>query len=295
MSRIAIITDTDSSLPADIAARHEIWQVPITIHFGEEMFRTGVDMNDAQLFARVNREGRLPTTSAPSPGDFAQAYQAAFDGGADEVICFCVSGEVSATYQAAVTARELVAREPVAPDSITVVDSRSLSVGQGFMVLAAAEAARAGAARDEIVARAEEVRDRTHLYAALATLKYLAMSGRVGHLAAGMANLLNVKPILTIRDGKLDLLERVRTQRKAWARVIELAEQAVGGRDAERMAIIHVDAPDDARRFQEQLCEHVTCSGDVFTAELTPGLSVHAGAGLVGVVIVTASQAGAAG
>jgi DegV family protein with EDD domain len=293
MSRIAIITDTDSSLPADIAARHEIWQVPITIHFGEEMFRTGVDMNDAQLFARVNREGRLPTTSAPSPGDFAQAYQAAFDGGADEVICFCVSGEVSATYQAAVTARELVAREPVAPDSITVVDSRSLSVGQGFMVLAAAEAARAGAARDEIVARAEEVRDRTHLYAALATLKYLAMSGRVGHLAAGMANLLNVKPILTIRDGKLDLLERVRTQRKAWARVIELAEQAVGGRDAERMAIIHVDAPDDARRFQEQLCERVTFSGDVFTAELTPGLSVHAGAGLVGVVIVTASQAGA--
>ena len=114
------------------------------------------------------------------------------------------------------------------------------------------------------------------------------MSGRVGHLAAGMASLLNVRPILTIRDGKLDMLERVRTQRKAWARVIELAELAVAGRDAQRMAIIHVDALEEARRFQEQLSEHVTCSGEVFTAELGAGLSVHAGAGLVGVVIVTA-------
>jgi DegV family protein with EDD domain len=301
MSSIAIITDTDSSLPADIAARHEIWQVPITIHFGEEMFRTGEDIDDAQLFARVNREGRLPTTSAPSPGDFAQTYQAAFESGADEVICFCVSSEVSATYQAALAARDLVTRERMARDltepgaapgrqvtrdALTVIDSRSLSVGQGFMVLAAAEAAQAGASRDEILARAEDVRDRTHLYAALSTLKYLAMSGRVGHLAAGMANLLNVKPILTIRDGKLDLLERVRTQRKAWGRVIELAEGALGGRDAERMAILHVDAAEAARRFQEQLCARLTCSGETFVAELTPGLSVHAGAGLVGVVVV---------
>lgn len=288
MPNIAIVTDTDSSLPAEVAARHEIWQVPITIHFGEEMFRTGIDIDDARLFERVNREGRLPTTSAPSPGDFSQAYQAAFDGGADEVICFCVSSEVSATYQAAVNARDLVTRGATAEHEITVIDSRSLSIGQGFMVLAAAEAAKAGASRDEIVAYAEAVRDRTYLYAALSTLKYLAMSGRVGHMAAGMANLLNVKPILTIRDGKLDMLERVRTQRKAWARVIELAEQALAGRDAERMVILHVDAPDDARRFQEQLCDHVTCSGQVFTAELGAGLSVHAGAGLVGVAVVTA-------
>jgi DegV family protein with EDD domain len=217
-----------------------------------------------------------------------------------------VSSEVSATYQSAVAARDLVmhdaivrdaiapggmardsiARHPIAHHHITVVDSRSLSIGQGFMVLAAAEAARAGALRDEIVARAEAVRDHTHLYAALSTLKYLAMSGRVGHLAAGMANLLNVKPILTIREGKLDLLERVRTQRKAWARTIELTERALGGQAAERMAIIHVDAAEQARRFQKQLCERVGCSGETFTAELTPGLSVHAGAGLVGVVVV---------
>jgi len=283
MSSIAIITDTDASLPADVAARHGIRQVPITVHFGEETLRSEVDIDDVELFARVDREGKLPTTSAPAPGAFAEAYRAAFADGADALICLCVSAEVSATYTAAVAARDMLPER-----DITVVDSQSISMGQGFMALAAAEAARAGASREEILSRAVAVRERTCLYAALSTLKYLAMSGRVGHLTAGMAGLLNIKPILTLRDGKLDLLERVRTRRKAWSRAIDLTAQALDGRQVERMAVLHVAAPERAEQFEQQLCARLACPEDILIANITAGLSVHTGAGLVGVAAVAA-------
>lgn len=285
---IAIVTDTDCSLPESLSQPQRIYQVPISVHFGDETLFTGRDIDDTRLFDRVDRDGQLPTTSAPSPGAFAQAYQQAFVDGADAVVCITVSSEVSATYAAAVSGVELAraALPGVSPECFTVFDSRSLSLGQGFMVLAAAEAAAQGASAAEIVARAQDVGARTHLFAALSTLKYLAMSGRVGHLAAGMANLLNVKPILTIRDGKLDMLERVRTQKKAWTRLVGLAQAVTDGRPVERMGFVHVRAQEDVRRFQAQLCADFPCQPDSLFADLTPGLSVHAGAGLIGVALV---------
>ena len=281
MSSIAIITDTDSDLPNEIAAKYNIRQVPITVHFGDEVLETGVDINNTQLFERIDREGELPTTAAPSPGKFAAAYKSAFEDDADSVICFCVSGEVSATYGAAVAACDEFPNR-----DISVIDTRSLSMAQGFMALAAAEAIEKGASKEQAIQIAKDMGSRTHLYASLSTLKYLAMSGRVGHLVAGMANVLNVKPILTIQEGKLELLERVRTKRKASARVIELAVQAAGDKPIERMAIIHITALDEAREFEAQLHTRMASCEDILYTELSAGLSVHAGAGLVGVVFV---------
>ncbi len=283
MGNVAVITDTDSSLPADVAAQTGIYQVPITVQFGQETFESNYQIDDARLFVRIDREGKLPTTAAPSPGAFIKAYQAAFEAGADGIVCVCVSSQISATYAAALTACDEFPGRP-----IKVIDSRLLSMSQGFMALAAADAARSGVSADEVVAHASDVGGRSYLYVALATLKYLAMSGRVGHLAAGLGNLLNIKPILTVREGKLDLLEKVRTRSKAWARLLELIQTELKGRSMEQLALLHVCAQDQAREFEQILRSHIPCPEKVYYAELTPGLSVHSGSGVVGVAFVAA-------
>ncbi len=280
--KIALVTDTDASLPREVAARYRIWQVPIMVHFGDESLRAVYDLDDAATFARIRQEGRLPTTAAPAPGQFVDAFLEAFEQGAEQVLCFTVSSKVSATWKAAQAARAMLPQR-----DITVVDTRSLSIGEGFMVLAAAEAVAAGASVAEAIAAAEWTREHTHLYAALATLKYLAMSGRVSHMVAKMAGALNIRPILTIKDGELALLEKARTRRKAWQRVLALARQHVGERPPQRLSILHINAPEEARAFEKILCEAIPCPEERLYAELTPGLSVHAGEGLVGVAFVT--------
>jgi DegV family protein with EDD domain len=282
--KIAIISDTDTSLPVRSLEEFDIRQVSITIHFGEEILKACSDITDEQLVERVKRDGILPTTAAPSPGDFSVVYQEAFDSGADEIICLTVSGDVSATYQAAVSAKDLLPGK-----EITVFDTKSISMGQGFMVLKAAELARAGKSKDEILAAVEDVRNRSHLYAALDTLKFMAMSGRVGHLTAEMASLLSIKPILTIKDGKLDLLEKVRTRKKAWSRVLELTAESLGDGEIDSIFVLHVAAKEEADQFEKLLRERVICPDDIPLTELTPGLSVHTGAGLVGVAFTTKS------
>ncbi|HEY9078204.1 MAG TPA: DegV family protein [Anaerolineaceae bacterium] len=285
MPKIAIITDTDSSLPGDLAARYAMRQVPIGIHFGDESYETNETIDDAGLFKRINALNRLPTTSAPSPQRFAEEYQRAFERDqVDAVVCLTVSQNISATYNNAVMARETL------PElDITVINTNTVSMAQGFIVLAAARAAQAGLPKAEVIAAANDLASRVNLYGALSTLKYLAMSGRVGKLAAGMAGMLDIKPVLTSRDGKLEMLDKVRTRQKSWNRVIELSAALLeGGKRATEMAVIHANCPEDAALFCEQVRKSLPCPQEILIAEFTPGLSVHAGAGLVGLVTVTA-------
>ena len=281
MSKTAVITDTDASLPMELAKKYNIVQVPINLQFEEQSFRAVYDIDDEQTFARIDQTGKLPTTSAPSPGQFALAYQQAFDSGYDEIICLTVSAEVSATYTAALNAADQFPGK-----NISVVDTRTLTICQGYMVLAAAQALENGLAMKNAIAIARDVGQRSHLYAALTTTKYLAMSGRVGNLASGLATLLDVKPILTIQNGKLELLERVRAQKKAWGRIVELTVAVANGKPIEKLAIGHILALDAAKNIETLLRQYLPCPDEILYTELTPGLSVHAGAGLVGICVV---------
>lgn len=282
MPNIKVITDSDSSLSLELAGKYGIDIVPITIHFGEETFHTNLDITDKTLFERIDRTGKIPTTAAPPAAAFAKAYKKAFDAGADGIICICVAGTISATYTAAVNACE-----DCQGKKITVIDSGTISMGQGFLAMDAVEGLRAGMTHDQVVGRVNSLKNNLHIYASLSTLKYLSMSGRVGKLTAGMANLLNIRPILTMINGKLDMLEKVRTRRVAMNRLVELVVASVGNRLIDKMAIIHINNPSDAEELLLKLKEHLAVPAEVYTMEFTPGLSVHAGSGLVGANILT--------
>jgi DegV family protein with EDD domain len=282
MPKIHVITDSDSSLPMDLAANLGIQQVPITIQFGEESFETGIDIDDRLLFEKIDRIGKLPTTAAPSPAAFVKAYRKAFDSGADSIIAVCVGSKISRTYESAINAVE-----EFPGCMITVVDSEYLSLGQGFMAIAAAEAAAGGSSHQEAVLAAQSVLPNLHLYGSLSTLKYLAMGGRIGHLAAGMGNMLNIRPILTVKDGKLDLLEKVRTRKVALERLVQLFEQSVGSKEVIKVGLVHINNPNDALELEQQLRTRLKLPKDHLLAEFTPGLSVHAGAGMVAAILVT--------
>jgi DegV family protein with EDD domain len=284
MHKIAIITDSDSSLPAALAAQYGIRQVPITIHFDSESFTSGLDIDDRLLFEKIDRLNKLPTTAAPSPAAFQQEYEEAFAAGAQSILAICVSSQISSTYNSAVSAREAFpGRE------IQVIDSLNVSMAQGFLAILAAEAAQEGKSLAEIQALVISAIARLRLYAVLSTLKYLALGGRVGKFAAGMADTLNIKPILTMKEGKLVLMERVRTRKKAVGRMLEVLKQSLDGKKMERLAIIHVNNPQGAVDLEKDLRTLLPCPASILAVEFTPGLSVHAGNGVVGLVALAES------
>jgi DegV family protein with EDD domain len=283
VQKIIIITDSDSSLSEEMLSNYNIRQVPINIHFGDDTYECNINFNDASLFERVDKEGKLPTTSAPSPGQFQKEFQKAFDDGCEEIICFCVSSEISATVKAAQQAKEMMES-----DAITIVDTQTVSLGQGFIVLEAAKLALEGKSKEEILTAANDVQENMHLFAALSTLKYLAMGGRISHLSASVAGIMEVKPILTTKDGKLEVLERIRTRKKSLARLLELVDESVGDAPIKRIGIIQCVCVEEAESLREKVREHWRIEGEIPIVEFTPGLSVHSGADLLGLAVYTA-------
>jgi len=282
MAKISIITDTDSSLPKEMAAKYDILQVPISIHMGDELTGTDHTIGNAELFAKIDQAGKLPTTAAPTPGQFLAYFKRVFDEQKPEIlIYYAISGEMSATIKSA-----QIAADDMSDHDIRIIDTNTLSMAQGYMVLSAAEAAGHGKNVDEVMASAEEVQKNTILYGGLSTLKYLSMSGRVSHITAGMAGMLNIKPILSVQNGKLDMLEKVRTRKKSWARMIDLVKEDIGKGSIQRACVLHVNAQEAGEAFAGLLRDNLECPDDMPLIDVNPGLSVHTGAGLVGTCMV---------
>lgn len=281
MKKIAIISDTDCSLPIDLVVKYGIRQVPINLIIDGETYETGVDINDHLLFEKIGKFKEYPTTSAPSPLAFDKAYKAAILEGYQTIICICVSSKVSGTYDSAVLASRMFQHD------IAVIDSQNLSMGQGFMVLAAAECVFNGGSKEEVLEHITNVENRVHTFAILPCLKYIALSGRLKKYSAGIADLLDIKPILTVQDGKLEVVSQQRTTNKAIIKTIELVHNICDGKSIEQVAIIHSDNLEKAQYLFEKASSLPLPKEPYILSEFTPGLSVHTGPGAIGITVLT--------
>ena len=271
---VAVVTDSSSDLPTDLAARHGIEVVPLSVRFGDEELVDRRDLTPAQFWARCAASPVLPETAAPAPGAFQAAYERAAERGADGVVCVVISSKLSATMSAASTAATALGdRLPV-----RVVDSRSVTMGLGMIALAAARAAEAGGSVDDVAATAEGLVPRTRVYGTLDTLENLKKGGRIGAAQALLGSLLSVKPVIEVRDGAVEPGPKQRTRARALA---WLADKVAADNPAGEVAVISGEAP-DLDTLCELLSRHLPRERLVI-ADLGAVIGTHAGPRTIGV------------
>jgi DegV family protein with EDD domain len=275
---IKIVTDSTCDMPAQLFQQYDITVVPINIQFGTETYEEGITIDRPTFYRKIEEMGIIPTTSQPSAGQFVEAYQKVAEGGATSILSIHITSKRSGTYQSAELARSMLPEM-----DIHCFDTLSLSAGLGFSVLEAARAIEAGKSMDEILRRLAYIRDDLRVFLTPATLKYLQMSGRVGKLSGALASLLNVKPVIIVEDGLLDVSERVRTRKKALERMLELTEEAHGVEAPINLAVIHAEAPDEAHDLMGWARARFNCA-ETFVEDLAASLAVHGGPGIIGLI-----------
>lgn len=272
------MTDSSCDLPDELVARWGIEIAPLSIRFGDEELADREELSTAEFWARCARSSVLPSTAAPAPGRFEQSYRAMAERGSTDIIALTISGALSATFQSA----ELAARN-VAADGIrvSVIDSRTVTLGLGTIVLACAEAAeRAGddGALDDIVGLAIDLVERTRVFGALDTMENLRKGGRVGNAKALLATALSIKPIIAVENGVVEQYGKQRTRSKALKFLVDKVA-ATAGR-IEHLAVLHADSA-DVDQFVTQLRPHFP--GEIVVGQIGPVVGAHAGRNTIGV------------
>ncbi|MEP7112549.1 MAG: DegV family protein [Ilumatobacteraceae bacterium] len=277
-NRVRIVTDSACDLPQSVADEFGIEIVPLTIRIDGNEYVDRHDLSVAEFWAKCAASATLPETAAPAPGQFEQTYRALAADGASSVVTISLSAALSATMQSA----ELAARAVADVIPVTVIDSRSVTLGLGAIVTSCARLAASGATHDEVVANARDLAGRTRVWGALDTLDNLKKGGRIGGAKALLASALAIKPIIEVRDGKVEQGGKQRTRSKALAFLVEKVA-AVDGLDS--LFVMNADCR-DVDQFVEMLRPHV--DGEIVVGDIGPVVGSHAGRGTIGVAFFAA-------
>ncbi len=274
---IHIVTDSTCDIPPSLLEQHHITSIPVYVNIGPDSYLDGIELSREE-FNRGMAAGEKVTTAAPSTGTFVETYQKLADEGATEILSLHIAHNLSNTASIA----EVAAKEASIP--VTVVDSEQVSVGAGFLVLAASEAAQAGKPLAEIVAMVNEMKKHTRIFGMLDNLEALRRGGRVSWAQFGFGTLLQIKPILLAYGGEITVAARVRTKRRA---LPQLVNMVAGQAPLQRLAILHVNAPDTVAQLYEQVKPYFPEGEEPMTIEITPAVASHFGLGAVGVACVS--------
>ena len=277
-SPVAVVTDSTAYLPPGVGARYGVGEVPLHVVLGSRTGAETVEVSPADVASALAEKRMSVSTSRPTPGEFAEAYRSS---GSSCVVSVHLSASLSGTYDAAVLAAKEVAGEGL---EVRVVDSRTIAMGLGFAVIAAARAAQCGGDVDAVEQAARDGAAATDVLFYVDTLEHLRRGGRIGAAAALVGAALAVKPLLHVVDGQIAPLEKVRTASKALARLEALVVQRAGDREVD-LAVHHLAAPDKADELAERLRAHLPRLRDLHTSEVGAVVGAHVGPGLLGVVV----------
>jgi DegV family protein with EDD domain len=274
---IRIVTDSTCDLPNEIVSQHSITVIPLTINVGDKSFMDGVDLTRSEFYTQLPNFTPHPKTAAPGPEVFTQAFERLADEGTQAILSIHISETLSATVNSARIAAEQFKRIPV-----TVLDSRQLSLGLGFIVERAAQLAESGKEEQEIISALNSLMKRTYVFVSLKTLEYLRRSGRMHVALENFGEILQLKPLLHMNMGKASA-HRTRTQKRATARLLEwLAEYA----PYEKLAILHAGVQEEAEALYQQVLSYFP-QGEVLITQITPVLGAHLGIGALGFACIS--------
>lgn len=272
---VAIVSDTCHYLTPDLVAEHDIHLVSLYVHMEDETVRESDITSYDAYYERLRTASDLPTTSQPSIGDFLAVYEPLLDEGRD-IVSIHLAGGMSGTVRAAEQARETLGDRA---GRVHVVDSASACGGQGLVVLAAAAAARSGADGEAVAAHTRDARAQLKLWFAIDTLEYLRRGGRIAGAQAWLGSALRIKPILTV-ESEITPVERVRTSRRAFERMVELLRSCHDA-GADAYMVQHIQAPAEAAQLADRARE-IFGHGPVLISEIGPVIGTHTGPGLLG-------------